>query len=499
MTADIFDLAIIGGGINGAGIARDAAGRGLKVLLVEQNDLASGTSSQSSKLIHGGLRYLEYGELRLVREALAERETLMRIAPHIVTPLRFVLPHSASLRPRALIRAGLFLYDRLARRALLDRSQAIDLARDPAGRPLMPHLKHGFTYSDCWADDARLVVLNAVDARERGADIRTRTRLLSARPEGGHWLLDLGAGGAARARVLVNAAGPWAGIAGLGLPGPSAKLRLVKGSHIVVPRIAGAEDAYLFQNEDRRVVFLLPFEREFSLIGTTDVPFEGDPAGAAISDEEERYLVAAVNRYLEVPVARRDIVWRFAGVRPLADDGHQRAQGVSRDYRLDLSQADGGQTLLTVIGGKLTTYRKLAEAVLAKLASALGTMGPAWTATTPLPGGDVGEVGIEGVRLRLARAYPGIDRRVLDRLLGLYGTRAFNVLGNAQTDADLGAGLGGGLTEREVAYLGAHEFARSSEDVLFRRTKVGLHLSPEALAAARQRIDALLASNQPKA
>jgi glycerol-3-phosphate dehydrogenase len=495
----VYDLAIVGGGINGAGIAADAAGRGLHVLLAEMGDLAGATSSQSSKLIHGGLRYLEHYEFRLVREALAEREVLLAKAPHIIWPLRFVLPHVKGMRPRALIRAGLALYDHLAERRRIPGSSVLDLSRDPAGRALKPGLTHGFAYWDCWVDDARLVVLNARAAADHGATILTRTKASGFRAADGLWHVSLASGDWARvvrARALVNAAGPWAGdvarLVSAAAPSVSVpKLKLVKGSHIVVPRIAGAEDAYLLQNGDNRVVFALPFETDFTLIGTTDVACAGDPSSAAISTEEEDYLLALAGRFFAKPLTRADIVWRYAGVRPLLDDGSDDPSAVSRDYHLDLTAGPDLPALINVIGGKITTYRRLAEAVLLKLEPHIA-MGPAWTAAAPLPGGDVGEAGISGYLLDLAHRRPGLSMPSLARLARLYGTRTDVLLGPARKASDLGADLGGGLTEREVGYLREREWAQTPEDVLWRRTKAGLHMTAEERSRSAEQIARLL-------
>ena len=381
----IYDLLVVGGGINGVGIARDAVGRGLSVLLVEQSDLASGTSSASSKLIHGGLRYLEQYEFRLVREALAEREVLLAIAPHIVTPLTFVLPHDASLRPAWMIRAGLFLYDHLAPRSRLPASGALDLQRTPAGEPLKPGFTRGFAYADCWVDDSRLVVLNAVDAAERGAVVRTRCRFVSAVPEGGYWRATIapasGAVETVAARILVNAAGPWVEQVlrrGIGRAGPS-KLRLVKGSHIVVPRLYAGEQAYILQNPDRRIVFVIPYEQRFTLIGTTDEFFGGDPGEVAISTAEAQYLCASASRFLKAAVRPDDVVWSYAGVRPLYDDAAEDASTLTRDYVFDVAAEEGRPPVLSIFGGKITTYRRLAEHALRQLQPHLPGLGRPWT------------------------------------------------------------------------------------------------------------------------
>ncbi|AHB49187.1 glycerol-3-phosphate dehydrogenase [Hyphomicrobium nitrativorans NL23] len=496
MSGTIYDLAIIGGGINGAGIAADAAGRGLRVVLFEKGDLACGTSSASSKLIHGGLRYLEQREFRLVRHALAEREVLLDRAAHLIHPLRFVIPHAAGMRPRIVMRAGLFLYDSLARRRRIPASASVDLTRDPMGAALRPEFRNGFSYHDCWVDDARLVAITALDAAERGAHILTRAPVTRIVREGEGWRIDAEAGGARHAfsaRAVVNAAGPWcADVAALARPeGAGSKaavpmLRLVRGTHIVVPRIPGADDALLLQNADGRVVFVLPFGARFTMIGTTEVVVSTPAEGFVASAEEEAYLIEAAGRYLSHPLTRTDIVWRFAGVRPLVDDGAATASSVTRDWRLDLVQPAGSAPFLNVIGGKITTFRLLAEAVLDRLRPFFPGMGGAWTAHAPLPGGDVGPHGLTGYRADLARRRPGFAPETLDRLAALYGTRADRVIGDAAHDADLGAALGGGLTEREICYLRDTEWARTAEDVLWRRTKAGLDLSagerPEAEA-----------------
>jgi glycerol-3-phosphate dehydrogenase len=509
--ADQFDLAVIGGGINGCGIAADAAGRGLRVLLIEQGDLAGGTSSASSKLIHGGLRYLEHYEFRLVRESLEEREVLLANAPHIVWPLRFVVPHTPHMRSRLLMRAGLFLYDHLARRRRIPASGSVDMDRDPASRVLGPGITHAFHYSDCWVDDARLVVLVAKAAARRGARILTRTRAVAAIADDDRWRITIEAAGGgrreARARALVNAAGPWAGIVSREVIGGAARdgagsprsagvsVRLVKGSHIVVPRIAGADDAFLLQADDGRVVFLLPFAGRFTLIGTTDVAYEGDPARAAISEAEENYLIGVANRFLAAPLARADIVWRFAGVRPLDDDASSDPSAVTRDYRLLLDAPAGVPPLLNVIGGKVTTYRRLAEAALGKLAPHLGRpLGPAWTVQAPLPGGDMAGADFAAYAQGFRDRRPGLGAELAMALLRRHGTLAEEVIGDAVTARDLGADLGGGLSEREVAYMAREEWARSAADVLWRRSKAGLLLSPAEREPAERRITEVLAA-----
>ncbi len=481
----MFDLAVIGGGINGAGIARDAAGRGLSVLLAEQGDLAGATSSASTKLVHGGLRYLEHYEFRLVREALSEREVLLRIAPHIVWPLRFVLPHHAGLRPWWMIRLGLFLYDHIGGRRILPASRSVDLRRDPAGVDLKPEYARGFEYSDCWVDDARLVVLNARDAARLGADIRVRTRVVAARRHDGAWRLRLrdGSGDSdISARVLVNAAGPWVSDVLSGVIGQNAPtaIRMVKGSHIVVRRLFEHERCYLFQNADGRVCFAIPYEGDFTLIGTTDEDYRGDPARAAISPDEEAYLLAAAGAYFRRPIDPSSIVWRYAGVRPLRDDGTSAAQEATRDYVLELD--DGGPPVLSVFGGKITTYRRLAEAAMAQLGGFFSAMPGAWTAGAALPGGDFAWDGAAALGRKLTEQYRFLSSTTIHRLVRSYGTETADILGAATDAAELGEHFGAGLYAREVEWLLRREWARTAEDVLWRRSKLGLRLSPAEVA-----------------
>ncbi len=491
---DVYDLAIIGGGINGCGIARDAAGRGYSALLCEMADLASGTSSRSTKLIHGGLRYLEHFDFRLVRESLIEREVLWRIAPHIVRPMRFVLPHRTGLRPAWMLRVGLFLYDNLGGRERLPGTRALDLASDPAGTPLKPGVfSTGFEYSDCWVDDARLVVLNARDAADRGAVVRTGTRAVSAVREGGLWHVTLedvanGRREAIAARGLVNAAGPWVEEVLRGRLGgaPRGRVRLVEGAHIVVPRLFDHDRAYLFQNPDGRVVFAIPYEGRFTLIGTTDRDYTGDPAATRAAPEEIAYLCETASGAFVRPVAPADVVWAYSGVRPLFDDGASEAKSASRDYVLELEAAEGEAPLLSIIGGKITTYRKLAEAAMAELAPHLperSGLAPGWTGTTPLPGGEFDMDGEDALAVRLARTFPFLGKAHAARLARAYGTRAWVLLGKAKSMADLGAGFGATLTEAEVGYLVEHEWAKSASDIVWRRSKLGLHMGEGEIAA----------------
>ena len=502
---DAYDLAIIGGGVNGCGIAADAAGRGLTVLLAEKGDLGGATSSASSKLVHGGLRYLEHYAFRLVREALGEREVLLAKAPHIIWPLRFVLPHMPGQRPRWMLRAGLFLYDHLHRRKAVPGSAALDLTRDLGGRPLKGELTRGFAYWDCWVDDARLVILNAQAAAERGAEILPRHEVTAVRGEGALWRVMIRGGGQereVRARALVNAAGPWVNKVGGVIAGTEApRLRLVKGSHIVVPRIAGADDAYLMQNSDGRVVFALPYEEQFTIIGTTDVAYGGDPGAVAIDESEIVYLLDLASRFFRAPLRRSDVVWTYSGVRPLYDDQSADPSAVTRDYHLELAASAGTPPLLTVMGGKVTTYRRLAEEALERLEPHLAGMGPAWTAGAPLPGGDLEETGhlvadpvaaFAQFVARLAQKHPGFDRTYLARLARRHGSHVPSVLGDARSLADMGALLGPSLTEREVVYLKEREWAASAEDILWRRTKAGLHLSADERARVTDAIAALL-------
>jgi glycerol-3-phosphate dehydrogenase len=508
-----YDLAVIGGGINGCGIARDAAGRGLRVHLSERADLASGTSSASTKLIHGGLRYLEHYKFRLVREALMEREVLWGIAPHIVWPLRFVLPHHDKLRPAWLLRLGLFLYDHLGGRKRLPPTRTLRLRSDPAGAALKPEFSLGFEYSDCWVEDSRMVVLNAADAARRGATIATRTACVSADRDGARWLVGLrdeatGERRTIAARALVNAAGPWvADVAGSVIrANTSARVRLVQGSHIVVPRLYEHDACYIFQNADNRIFFVIPYERDFTLIGTTDQDFRGDPTGIQASAAEIDYLCRSASVYLRQPVTPDMVVWTYSGVRPLYDDGATVAQEATRDYVLKLEAPDGAAPLLSVFGGKLTTYRRLAESALATLLPHLPSIPGAaaglpagWTGRECLPGGDFAPDGFDAKVRASAMRYPFVPEATVRRLVRGYGTRIDEVLDCAQTAQALGEDFGAGLTEAELRYLARAEWARTAEDVVWRRSKLGLRLSPAQIAAvdaAMQRIvrDGVLAA-----
>jgi glycerol-3-phosphate dehydrogenase len=500
-----YDLLVIGGGINGAGIARDAAGRGLSVCLVEQHDLASHTSSASTKLIHGGLRYLEHGELRLVRESLAERERLLAIAPHIVRPLRFVLPYVQGLRPRWLLRLGLLVYDHVGGRKKLAASRSSRLAGTALGAPLRDDIRDGVEYSDWWVEDSRLVVLNVLDAAEHGATVLTRTRLLGASPNAQGWSVTVEDGGGRQrtltCRALVNASGSWVNevLGRLGIQ-PRQRLRLVKGSHLILKRQFTGEHAYLLQTPDRRVLFAIPFEQEFTLVGTTDVPFEGDPALVHIEPGEQAYLLAGLNHFLRRPVTPDDVVGSFAGVRPLFDDGTEdAAQHVSRDYHLELQHGidpqhgTTGAPVLSVYGGKITTYRRLAEAALDRLLPALEREpGDSWTASEPLPGGDIPGADLAGFTARARARWPLLPPELINRLARLYGTRMAGILGAAGSMTDLGREFGATLTMAEVRYLVEQEWAREADDILRRRTRLGLALPASAVHDLQDAVAQLL-------
>lgn len=490
---ELFDLFIIGGGINGVGIARDAAGRGLRVALCDRGDLGGATSWTSSKLIHGGLRYLEYREFRLVRESLAEREVLLRNAPHLVRPLRFVLPDVPELRPAWMIRAGLFLYDHLSRRNSLPGSQGLDLRRSPLGAGLKAGFRKGFAYSDCLVDDARLVIVNARAASSLGATVMVRTGCTGAEVVDGVWQIKLvdsetGECSLVRAQAVVNVAGPWVAQVGSLMKGVQAgkRVRLIKGSHIVVPRACEGEHAYILQNDDGRVVFVIPFEGQYSLIGSTEVEVEGEPGAVCISDEEIDYLCHAVGRYLTRAVRPQDIVWSFAGLRPLFGDSEDNPSAVTRDYEVELDTVDGVAPVVTVYGGKITTYRRLAEFVLAKLRTFFPRMKPPWTDSAPLPGGNVPNADLDTFVRRLARDYPRLPQSLVESLVGRHGTRCTEILGDARDVESLGQHFGAGLYGVEVDYLIHHEWARTAEDVLWRRTKAGLHMSEHERARVGQ-------------
>ena len=485
---DSYDLIVIGGGINGVGIARDAAGRGLRVLLCESGDLGSATSSASSKLIHGGLRYLEQYEFRLVAEALAEREVLLRCAPHIVRPMRFVMPHVSELRPAWMIRAGLFLYDYLARRQTLPGSQRVDLREAPYSAGLAPGLKRGFIYSDCWVDDARLVICNARAAADRGARIMTHTRCVAAARAGALWRVslqdDAGIDTEVTARALVNVSGPWARkfLVEVVREPITFNLKLVKGSHIVVPRLYDGAHAFILQNDDRRVVFVYPYEHRYTLIGTTDVVHPGEPGPCMASEPEIAYLCRAANRYFARRLDPSEVVWSYCGIRPLFDDGSSDPSAITRDYVFRVDGSAVSAPVLSVFGGKITTYRRLAERALAKLEPWFPEMGGSWTADAPLPGGDGGPAGPTSA---LSERYRGLPGSLLAALLARHGTLIREVLGEPGAVSDLGQHLGAELYTREVDYFIDREWARTGEDVLWRRTKYGLHLT----AAQRQAVN----------
>ncbi|WP_062211544.1 glycerol-3-phosphate dehydrogenase [Aureimonas sp. AU12] len=487
-----FDVFVIGGGINGCGIARDAAGRGYSVGLAERNDLGSGTSSWSTKLIHGGLRYLEHYEFRLVREALREREVLWGIAPHIIRPLRFILPYHSGLRPSWLLRTGLFLYDHLGGRKRLEATRTVDLT-GPLGAPLKRKFTKGFEYSDARVDDTRLVVLNARDAADKGAAISVRTEVTEARREGDGWLVtlkDLASGSSrqVRARFLVNAAGPWVDRVIQRAIGrnEAQNVRLVQGSHIVMRRLFEHDRAYIFQNADGRIIFAIPYEGDYTLVGTTDRDYEGDPADVAITEDEIAYLLAAAGEYFETPLKREDIVWTFSGVRPLFDDHASKAQEATRDYVLKVEGDLGEAALLNIFGGKITTYRKLAEDALGAIGKSLGPRGGEWTGKRALPGGDFPLDGVETVKARLRALAPDLAETTVARMIRAYGTDALKIAASG----NLGRDLGHGLHEREVEWMAAKEWARSIDDVLWRRSKLGIRFSADEKAV----LEAYLAS-----
>jgi glycerol-3-phosphate dehydrogenase len=505
MGTPVFDVAVIGGGINGCGIARDAAGRGLSVFLCEQEDLANGTSSASTKLIHGGLRYLEYYEFRLVREALQEREVLLNAAPHIIWPLRFILPHHKGLRPAWLIRLGLFLYDHIGGRKLLPGTSSVNLRSDSAGHPLKQDYSKGFEYSDCWVMDSRLVVLNAMDAAAKGAEIRTRSPLLSAARTADFWALRVldkksNQEYEVQAKTLVNASGPWLDelLSHISHGETREHIRMVKGSHIVVEKLFDHERAYIFQNEDGRIIFAIPYENDFTLIGTTDVDFHGDPDKVHISEEEVDYLCKAASEYFTTRISADSVVDTFSGIRPLFDDGKSDAKAATRDYVLKLDVGKNEPPLLSIYGGKITTYRKLAESVLEKLAPFLPHMGVPWTETHHLPGGDFHPDEFDKKTAELTGRCPFIDQRLAARLMRCYGTRAFTMTAGLQQQSDMGTPFGHDLYSFEVDYLIEREWAECSEDILLRRTKLGLFLSLEEAEALdgyiKKRVSAELSS-----
>ena len=514
-----YDLFVIGGGINGCGIARDAAGRGLKVGLAEMRDLAGATSSASTKLFHGGLRYLEFFEFKLVRHALKERETLLKAMPHISWPMRFVLPYHRDMRfegdtptsrilsfvmpwmkgrrPAWLIRLGLFLYDRLGKREILPGTTTLDLTRATEGVPLQDKFKRAYEYSDCWVEDSRLVVLNARDAEARGADILTRTKVTSADRGAEGWTLTLtdvetGATRTVTARVLVNAGGPWVEdvVRGVARVNTSESVRLVRGSHIVVPRMADHDKAYFFQGTDGRIIFAIPYETDFTLIGTTDVEHPDLSERPVCTPEERDYLIAFANGYFKKQLTPEDVVWTYSGVRPLYDDGAKSATAATRDYVLSLDSG-AGAPILSVFGGKITTYRVLAEDAMDKLRAVMPDLPPHWTAGVPLPGGDFPVDGVADLVARLRAEHPFLTERWALRLVRAYGTEAFEMLAGAERIEDMGEDLGATLTERELRWLADKEYAREAEDVIWRRSKLGLRLTDDQVARIGEVLGAL--------
>jgi len=486
VTENIADVLIVGGGVNGVGIARDAAGRGASVVLVEQDDLASATSSASTKLFHGGLRYLEQYDFLLVRKALKEREVLLRNMPHISHAMRFVLPHVKGMRPAWMLRIGLFIYDHLGGHSDLPGTRVVNLANDPAGRPLKPGFRKAFEYSDGWVDDARLVALNACDAADRGAKILTRNRLISARREGAYWIAEVqdlrtDRISEIRATALVNAGGPWVNrvIDTLSDVAPSDPVRLVRGSHIVVRKMFDHDRAYFFQLPDGRIIFAIPYQGDFTLIGTTDVDHKGDPHAAECSPEEAAYLCKAVSEYFAKAVTPKDIVWTYAGVRPLDDTLEGSASKASRDYHIKVSDKDGRAPLISIYGGKITTFRKLAEQAVAHLTAYVDLTDMPWTDHAPLPGGDFAVDGLPALAKSLLADYPFLAEKNARRLVGAYGTLAWKILDGAKTADDLGEDFGAGLTVREVTWMRDREWAETADDILWRRSKLGLWFTPE--------------------
>ena len=488
----ILDLIVVGGGINGAGIAADAAGRGLNVGLYEAQDFASATSSASSKLIHGGLRYLEHYEFRLVSEALAEREVLLKKAPHIIKPMRFQLPHRPFLRPAWMIRIGLFLYDHLGKRAVLPGSQQVDMKTSGL---LKEEIKTGFEYSDCWVDDARLVILNAMSAKAHGAEVKNYCKVVGAKSEDGIWTVDIldqqtNLRFQRKTRVLVNAAGPWVKqFFEDSLPDKSPyNIRLVKGSHIIVPRIHDQEHAYILQNKDNRIVFVIPYLDDFSIIGTTDVEYQGDPRQVAISSDEVEYLIDIVNQHFVKQLNTEDVVWQYSGVRPLCDDESSSPQAITRDYTLEMSEKTGQAPLLSIFGGKLTTYRKLAESAMKLIQPHFEKLGSAWTAHAHLPGGDF-NYPRQQLAENLVNQHPWLTMKTANRYVSQFGTCVWELFEGCHSEADFGQHFGAGLYRREIDYLIEHEFAQKSEDILWRRTKLGLYLNAEQQAEVTKYIE----------
>lgn len=502
MSEHMLDLFVIGGGINGAGIARDAAGRGLSVMMCEKDDLAQGTSSRSGKLVHGGLRYLEYYEFRLVREALIEREVLLNAAPHIIWPMRFVLPHSPTDRPAWLVRLGLFLYDHLGGRQKLPGTRSLDLSRDPEGAPLLDSYSKGFEYSDCWVDDARLVTLNALDAAERGATILPRTRCVAATRHNAKWEITLqdvnGTSRTVFAKVLVNAAGPWVLdiVNQVTHTKSSRNVRLVKGSHIIVPKFWEGQQAYLVQNTDKRVIFINPYEGDKALIGTTDIPWQGKAEAVTADDSEQQYLIDVVNRYFKVKLRASDVITRFSGVRPLFDDGKGNPSAVTRDYVFDLDDQQNAP-LLHVFGGKITTFRKLAEHAIQKLAPFFPNMGADWTRGATLPGGDMPHADFDSFLEQVKARWPWLPQPLRKHYARLYGTRIDKLIGHANALGELGRHFGGQLYEAEVRYLVENEWAQQAEDVLWRRTKHKLRLDEAQQQAFTQWFNATFVAPVP--
>ncbi len=503
--SEVHDIFIVGGGINGCGIARDATGRGYSVYLAEMNDLASGTSSWSSKLIHGGLRYLEYYEFRLVREALGEREVLLKMAPHIIWPMRFILPHHKDLRPAWLLRLGLFLYDHMGKRKLLPGTKVVNLAKGKFSDSLKSNFSKGFEYSDCWVNDTRLVILNAQDAHERGATIKTRTKVIYAKCISGLWHIktkDVRTGMVSqhKAKLLINAAGPWVDkVLDESMKSTNSKnVRLVQGSHIVVPKLHNHDRAYIFQNADDRIIFALPYEKDYTLIGTTDEDYDGDPANVSITPKESEYLCSAASEYFEKPIMQKDIVWSYSGVRPLYDDGASAAQEATRDYVLREDSENNDAPLINIFGGKITTYRKLAESMMEKVENLIGKKDPAWTEHSSLPGGDFGVTEYDSLVSKFKNEFDFLDTDLAERYVRSYGTKAWQILNGVATRDDLGEDFGCSLFECEIRYLMNFEWAECADDIVWRRSKIGIRLDKDKVTVLNDWMASVVCSIENK-
>jgi glycerol-3-phosphate dehydrogenase len=497
----IYDVFVAGGGINGIGVARDAAGRGYSVCLCEMNDFASGTSSNSTKLIHGGLRYLEHYKFRLVQESLKEREVLLKMAPHIIWPMRFILPHSKGMRPAWLLRLGLFLYDHLGFRKILPGTSYVELNKSELGSPLKNTFKFGYEYSDCWVDDSRLVILNAVDASSKGANIKNYCKVTNVSKSDGIWSITTtdsidGKQNLYKAKCFINASGPWIDnvLQSSFKKKDSKNVRLVRGSHIVVNKLFDHDRSYICQNDDNRIFFMIPYEDKFTLIGTTDIDHGQSAGNVEISKEEKLYICESANEYLNREIGLKDIVWSYSGVRPLYDDGASAAQEATRDYVIKAEKSESS-LMINIFGGKITTYRRLSESILKHVEEFLGSKGDPWTNHSSLPGGDIDVDGQLDLQNKLQKKYPFLTQETIKRLVRSYGTISFNILGDAEHIDSLGKHFGSSLYEREVAYLIQEEWARTSYDILFRRSKLGLSFSKDEIKNLDQYLDDFFKAN----